>query len=239
MKLLSFFLLLISLNIWATNLNPRELLIKSDQARGGLNHGVRWKVKIETYSNEEKSESQYNIKVKATNILAVCDFPPRQKGETFLFNDKNLWVYRPNLKKPISISSRQKLSGQTANGDIAAINYSKDYEATYISEEKVNGTLAAKLLLKAKSTDSTYDKINYWIELKSGLAVKAEYLNSDNTPIKTALFFYENQFHGVPFISKMEIIDSQFSNNKSILIYENIIEENLNDSIFNVNNLSR
>lgn len=239
MKILTFFLLLLPFTILAKIDDPTILLQKSDAARGGLNDGVSWTIKIVTVQNNETSESYYKIKVKNQNILAVCFNPPRLKDETFLFNDKNLWIYKPNLKKPISVSSRQRLSGQTANGDIAAINYSKDYIATFLKEEKIDNQMTAKLLLKAKSSDSTYDKIHYWVSLSSGLAIKADYLNFDDTPMKTSYFTYQNSLKGKAFISKMEIIDSQFSTNKSTLFYESISEEKLSDSIFNVNNLSR
>ena len=56
-----------------------------------------------------------------------------------LFNDRIIWFVKPGLRRPVSISARQRLSGDAANGDIASTNYARDYEGTLAGEEAVNG----------------------------------------------------------------------------------------------------
>lgn len=227
---------------WAS-LSPTDLLLKSDRARGGINDGLSWEVTIKTFQDGTEKESTYEVWAKKVDVLAKCLLPARQKGEIFLFNDKNLWVYRPNLKKPISVSSRQRLSGQTANGDIATTNYAKDYNAASIGKEVINGIKTDKLLLKAKSKDLTYDQIHYWVNLDTGLAIQAEFLTLEGKAFKKAVYKYENtiEVNGKkePFISEILITDVAFPNNKSILNYSKLKKEKLNDGFFNVNNLSR
>ncbi len=235
-------LLLTSISV-AWSKSAEELLRTSDRSRGGVSQGVVWDVAIKDIQGKSEKQTDFTVKVKGTNVLAVCTGPARQKGETYLFNDRNLWVYRPNLRKPISVSTRQRLSGQTANGDIANTNYAKDYEAELVKEESINGEKTQELLLKAKSKDLTYDRIRYWISVSRGVAIQAEFLTSEGKPFKRATFTYNNKIKvggkDEPFISEMVISESAFPDNKSILTYTNLRSQELSDSIFNVNNLSR
>jgi outer membrane lipoprotein-sorting protein len=167
--------------------------------------------------------------------------PARQKDEIILFNDRNLWFYKPGLRKPVSISARQKLVGQAANGDIASTNYARDYEATSIAEDQLNGEDFWKLELKAVATDVTYDRIRYWISKDKMLASKAEFLTVSGQVFKVAGFLYKNSVtlngKSFPFVSKMRIQDAHNKLNVTTIDYQEPREETHPPAIFNVNNL--
>lgn len=223
--------------------NAKDLLKASDRARGGLKDGVVWEAKITTQEDGESSEREFLIKAKGNDAYVEALAPARNKGEIYLFNDRNMWFFKPSLRKPVSISARQKLSGQAANGDIASTNYARDYEATVTGQEKINGKETTVLSLKAKSKQVTYDQIKYWVSKKENLAVKAEFLTLQGSPFKVATFEYNNTMTAegqtFPFISKMTIQDSKFEGNKSIIEYTKPKAVPLATSLFNVNNLSR
>ncbi|MGZ3742393.1 MAG: outer membrane lipoprotein-sorting protein [Pseudobdellovibrionaceae bacterium] len=231
-----------SLTTLAVN-SAADLLKASDRARGGIKDGVVWEAKITTQEDGESSERTFNVKAKADDANVEALTPARNKGEVFLFNDRNMWFFKPSLRKPVSISARQKLSGQAANGDIATTNYARDYEAKEAGDEKIDGQDTKVLLLKAKSNQVTYDQIKYWISKKDKLALKAEFMTLQGSPFKVATFEYKNSMttegKTFPFISKMIIQDSKFPNNKSIIEYTKPKAEALASSLFNVNNLSR
>ena len=50
-----------------------------------------------------------------------------------LFNDRTIWFIKPGLRKPVSISARQRLVGDAANGDIATTNYARDYDGATLA----------------------------------------------------------------------------------------------------------
>lgn len=223
--------------------NATELLKISDRARGGLKDGVVWDAKIITEEDGDSSERTFTIKAKGNDANVEALTPARNKGEVFLFNDRNMWFFKPSLRKPVSISARQKLSGQAANGDIASTNYARDYDAKAGGSEKVNGEDTTVLMLKAKSNQVTYDQIKYWISKKTKLALKAEFMTLQGAPFKVADFEYKNTMTAegktFAFISKMTITDSKFPKNRSIIEYTKPKAESLPASLFNVNNLSR
>ncbi len=236
-------LLLASRSAFSAGPAPQELLEKSDRARGGLSKGTIWNITIASQQGDNKSETGFEVKVKELNVLAKCVAPARQKDELYLFNDRNLWVFRPGLRKPISVSPRQRLSGQAANGDIATTNYARDYAGKVVGEEKVNGIPAYKLELKSKGANTTYDAINYWISKDKILGVKAEFLTAEGQVFKSAVFEYNNSIQSggkqIPFISKMIITDAAFASNVTTLEYTKPSAASLSDTIFNVNNLAR
>lgn len=243
-KILQIILLITgySLSTLASN-EAVELLKASDRARGGIGEGVAWEAKIITVEDGETSDRTFSIKAKGDNANVEALAPARNKGEVFLFNDRNMWFFKPSLRKPVSISARQKLTGQAANGDIASTNYARDYTPTEAGSEKVNGQETTVLMLKAKSNQVTYDQVKYWISKKDKLALKAEFMTLQGTPFKVATFEYKNTLTAegktFPFVSKMIIQDSKFPENKSIVEYSKPKAETLPNSLFNVNNLSR
>ncbi|MFN7730169.1 MAG: outer membrane lipoprotein-sorting protein [Bdellovibrio sp.] len=223
--------------------SAQTLLQESDRGRGGVTEGVSWNIKLETTEEGDTNTRSFRVKAKGQNAYVEALAPARNKGEVYLFNDRNMWFFKPSLKKPVAISSRQKLSGQAANGDIASTNYARDYTPTLEKTEIVDGESMYVLLLKAKASNLTYDQIRYWISEKEKLAKKAEFLTLQGKPFKLAKMEYKNRIRiggkEFPFVSQLTIVDAKYPENKSTINYESPRIEDHKDSLFNVNRMSR
>lgn len=219
------------------------LLKDSDRQRGGLQEGVTWTIEVESSEDGVTTKHGYLVKARGDDALSETQAPPRAKGEKMLFNDRTLWFIKPGLKKPVSISARQKLSGQAANGDIASTNYARDYDAALAGEDVVGGEPCYRLELKAKAPSVTYDRIRYWIAKEKRRAVKAEFLTVSGEVFKTATFEYGNvvavEGKPVDFIKVMTIKDAMGSGAVSILRFGPPKAEAHAPSMFNVNNVVR
>jgi Outer membrane lipoprotein-sorting protein len=220
-----------------------DLLKASDAGRGGLKDGLSWKSKVTTIEDGETSVREFLVKAKESNAYIDSLAPARTRGEIYIFNDRSMWFFKASLKKPVSISPRQKLSGQAANGDIASTHYARDYIASIEKTEIVDGEKMHVLMLKAKASNLTYDQIRYWVSDKTKLAMKAEFLTLQGKVFKIGKMEYKNTLNHSgkenPFVSKVTIVDAKFPENKSILEYEKPKLEDHSASIFNVNNLAR
>jgi hypothetical protein len=220
-----------------------DLLKASDEARGGAQEGLTWKIEIETKEDGEVSKREFLVKTRDVDAHVEALSPARNKGEIYLINDRTMWFFKPSLKKPVAISARQKLSGQAANGDIASTNYSRDYTPTLEKTEVIAGDKVQVLLLKAKANNLTYDQIRYWISEKTKRAIKADFLTLQGRVFKSATMEYKNKVkvHGrnIDFVSKMTIVDASFANNRSVITYFDTKIGSNPASLFNVNNLSR
>lgn len=227
----------------AVKVDAQKILQLSDRARGTVQSGVSWEADLLSVEEGDSSTRKFTVKVLGDNALVEIIEPARNMGEKFLFNDLDMWFHKPSLRKPVSVSPRQRNSGQAANGDIANTHFARDYHPKVVGKEKVDGKDAYVLMLDAKSKNVTYDKIKYWITDKTFLGVKAEFMTLQGKPFKRATFEYGNVIamkgKKQPFISKMVITDAEFPDNKSTMTYKAPKEENFTPAIFNVNNLSR
>jgi hypothetical protein len=193
--------------------DAQSILKVSDQARGGGLPGIVWEIRVRSRDGERVDEPQRLI-VKAVGESSVAETlePARSKGGKLLQVERNMWLLRPGLSKPIPISPRQRMSGQASNGDIAATNYAGDYEAQLNGEETIDGEPCHVLELTAKHKRATYDRIRYWVSIKRGVAVKAEFFSLSGKLLKSARFEYNNFIEHagkrVPFVSKMTIRDA-------------------------------
>ena len=221
-----------------------EVLLKdAERARGAAKDGISWEMTMESVENGKTTFVRYGVKAKGSDALISTIEPEKKKGENFLFKKGSLLFIKPGLKKPVATSNRQKLMGNTSNGDIATVNYTDDYNSKVTGEEKVGDVDTWMLELKAKTKNVTYDGIKLWITKTDHLAVRADYLNIGGDVAKTALAEYKNtimaQGKKVPFVSNMVISSAQNAANKTTMTYYSPKQEKLADSVFTLTNAGR
>jgi outer membrane lipoprotein-sorting protein len=221
-----------------------DLLKASDRSRGSIKSGLIWDATVVSVEGGRSNERSFKIQALGNDAYVEANRPQRNKGEVYIFNDRNMWFFKPSLKRPVSISARQRLVGQAANGDIASTHYARDYSAV-IEKTETDPQLGKIhiLMLTAKSKNLTYDKIRYWISDKTRLAVRAEFLTIQGKPLKIGTLKYDNilEVDGerIPFVSELTIRDAKNLDDQSTISYANVKLGNVNSNIFNVNNLTR
>jgi len=223
--------------------DPNQILQHADQARGGGLPGLTWELRIQNSggrSNDDDPPMRLRIQAADDASLAETLEPLRSKGSRMLQVDRNMWLTKPGLKKPVPISPRQRLSGQAAIGDIAATNYAREYRATLLREEPVNGEPCYVLQLAANTRQATYDRVLYWVSTSRGTAVQAEFQALSGKKLKSAQFEYgnriESQGRSIPFVSRMVISDA-LTDARSILEYGRIVVKAVPATTFDVSNL--
>lgn len=190
---------------------------------------------------EGQPEQSLRIKVIENASLAEIQEPANARGTRILQVDRNMWISRPGLKKPVAISPRQRLGGQVAIGDIASTNYARDYTAKFVREESVGGEACHVLDLNAApNRATTYDRITYWVSVKRGVAVQADFLSLSGKKLKSAQFEYGNSItvggRQTPFISKMAIMDA-LTDARTDMQFSRVRTQALASSEFDVGNL--
>jgi hypothetical protein len=219
------------------------LLRDSDRARGALPGGITWIVELESLEEGARKAKTMIVKARGVDALAETVAPPRAKGERVLFNDRALWFVKPGLRRPVSISARQRFQGDASNGDIASTNYARDYAGAVVGEEEVAGEPAWRLDLVARASDVTYDRIRYWISKRRHLGLKAEFLTVGGDLFKTATFEYGNRLRigaeTIDFVSRMTIRDAMGTGSVTTLTFSAPRAETHAPSLFNVNNVAR
>jgi Outer membrane lipoprotein-sorting protein len=221
----------------------KDILAYADRARGNVK-GLVWNIMMTSTEDGSRESRGMTIKFKGSRTLARYTSPPNYNDRMVLMVDRNMWFIRSGLSKPVSISPRQKLFGDAANGDIASTNYGEDYKAVLLGEETVRNEPCYVLDLKASTKQVTYDRIKYWISKKRGVGVRAEFYTLSGKLFKTADFKYENLIkindqEEMPFVSEMIIRDAIRKDRITTMTYSDIKVQPLPDSLFNLNVLMR
>lgn len=183
--------------------------------------------------SDKKSENGYTAYVKdLDHSMVAFTTPTSERGKSLLMLGDDLWIYLPNVKKPVRIPLQQRLVGDIANGDITRLNLAGDYNATIAGEENVNGVDSTVLNLVAKSEDKTYNKIKYWVSKADGKPVKAEYFTVSGQSLKTCTFEDFRPEAGATRPMKMTFQDSVNKDKKSILVFTDMVTKKLDDNMF-------
>jgi outer membrane lipoprotein-sorting protein len=236
------FCLSISVSAVNAQMSPKEMLQKSDEARGNA-EGIQWEISMDSMERGLEQHRTLRVSARGYNSLADTLAPANVKGQKLLMQDRNMWFAKPGLSKAVPISPRQKLMGNAANGDIASTNYAGDYKITHTSEDEVNGEPCLLLDLQAVDNRATYDRIKYWVSKERVVGLKAEFYTVSGKMFKTATFEYKNSItiNDKPreFISKMTINSVIIKDDVTVLKYSKPALKKVPDAVFNLNLLTK
>jgi len=146
------------------------------------------------------------------NLVEYAE-PARDAGKRVLLGGGALWFYDPASKESVRISPQQRLVGQAAIGDVLTVNLAVDYTATLVGEESIEDAGHQQrqcwhLDLKAANDQSTYSRIEYWVEKGSYYPIKGK-LYSDSGRLLKIVYYrdFEDRL-GVKRPTQIVILDA-------------------------------
>jgi outer membrane lipoprotein-sorting protein len=172
----------------------------------------------------------YSIKKGLDKIVGLFLAPASDKGRSTLRLGDNMWLYIPNVGKPIRITSLQSvIGGIFNNADILSLDYSAEYDV-----EKVEETGNEYLLeLKAKTKTVAYDRLKMWVDKNRKLPTKIECLTEASMLIKTLYFKDIKDFGGgIVRPSVLETDSPLYKGYKSVMLFANIRQRDFKDEVF-------
>ncbi len=117
----------------------------------------------------------------ADKSLMKITAPARDKGKKILKNGDNLWMFMPDISRPIRLSAKQSFMGSTfSNEDLASSGWEDNYSAG-ITDQK--GALIL-LTLTAKKKDVAYAKIDMWLDDTTKIPTEMTYYGLSGKAIK-------------------------------------------------------
>ncbi|MGB2869300.1 MAG: outer membrane lipoprotein-sorting protein [Bacteroidota bacterium] len=195
------------------------------------------KIINEEPNGARKEFSFYTIKKGKDKIALLYLAPASEKGRATLRLGENMWLYIPNVNRPVRITSLQSITGGVfSNADIMQLEYSVEYDATFAGETETENILD----LKAKNRTVAYDKLKMWITKGRKNLRKVEAYSASGLLIKT-LEFKEDKDFGNSMVrpSKVETYSPLYKGYRSYLIYEKIKSRNFPDEVFTLNYVGR
>jgi outer membrane lipoprotein-sorting protein len=179
----------------------------------------------------------YTLKKGNDKIASLFLAPASEKGRATLRLGENMWLYIPNVGKPVRITSLQSVVGGVFNNaDIMRLDYTVEYDVQKIDDEKSEYILD----LKAKTAAVAYDKLKMWVDKKAVAASKIECYAATGLLIKTLYFKERKPFdEGILRPSIIETDSPLYKGYQSILAYANIKKRIVPDEVFTLEFLAK
>ena len=179
----------------------------------------------------------FTAKKGRDKMVALFLDPPSDKGRATLRLGDNMWLYIPNVGKPIRITSLQSVVGGVFNNaDILNLDYSVEYSVEKAAEDTKTYTLE----LKARSGAVAYDRLKMRVDRATLTPTEIECFAASGLLIKTLRFRDMKDFGGgLRRPATMETDSPLHKDYKSMMLYGSIKARALADEIFTLDYLPR
>jgi outer membrane lipoprotein-sorting protein len=177
------------------------------------------------------------LKKGQDKVVTLFVSPASEAGRATLRLGDNMWLYIPNVGKPIRITSMQSVVGGVFNNaDIMRLDYGVEYTVENLEEDQGEHLLH----LKAKSGAVAYDRLKMWVMKNELVPSRIECYAATGMLIKT-LHFKDLKDIGEGAIrpAVMETDSPLYKGYQSIMVSANLKKHNLADEVFTLNYLPR
>jgi len=236
-RFLIVFILLLFTAGYAGEEDPDRLLREIDRNLNPESYESYRKIINIEPDGRKKEYVLFSLKKGVDKMIALFLAPASDKGRSTLRLGDNMWLYVPNVGKPIRITSLQSIIGGVFNNaDILALDYSAEYKVEKL-ETKEGEYL---LYLKARSRTVAYDRIRLWAEKQRKIPVRIDCLTEKNMLIKTLNFKNIKDFSGgIVRPSVIETVSPLYKGYRSIMIFSKIKERTVGDEVFTLTFMPR
>jgi outer membrane lipoprotein-sorting protein len=189
--------------------------------------------------NPKKIESLYYRRDADDNFLLVMLEPNVEKGNGYLKNKDNFWMYRQNTRSFQHINRDENVgSTDMRGGDFEKRKISELYKAVVengkekINEEKLGQIDVYRIELIAQVSDVTFPKQTYWIEKGTFLTRKIQSFSESGTLMQSQYFPQYTMLNGRYFIVKGLTVDEFEKGNKTSFQVSDVSMNPIDGKIF-------
>lgn len=232
---IAIFLLFFSKIIFS--LTADEILKLVDEKRGPDGYFLT-RMRVTSYKGDKIEESlEMKGYIKGNKSMVYFTLPAKWKGRKMLMIGNDVVMIFPNTSKPVRLSPSQRLMGNVANGDVARVSFSLDYNSTLIGEEKLDNKDCYRLKLTAKNAGTTYNSIDLWVEKDNFFPLKAIFYSLSGKELKEAYYSDLKTLAGSERISKITIYDYIKKDSYSVIEFLSMEREDFSEKYFNIDYL--
>ena len=179
----------------------------------------------------------YSVKKGSDKLVALFLDPASERDRATLRLGENMWLYIPNVGKPVRITSLQSvIGGVFNNADILRLDYATEYVVETMTEDKDSYQLA----LKARTNDVAYDRLKMKVDKKTTLPTVIECYAASGLLIKTLTYKDVKDFGGgIKRPATLETDSPLFKGYKSFMLYGSIKARKVPDEAFTLEYLPR
>ena len=226
--IIPFISLLLTIPVYAIDGN--QLLEQVDRNLTPVSYEMYRKL-INVEPNGRKKEFVlFSVKKGSDKVAGLFLSPASDKGRSTLRLGENMWLYIPNVGKPIRVTSLQSVVGGVFNNsDILRLDYATEYTVKQVADK---GS-AYILDLKAKTKTVAYDQLKMWVDKDKILPTRVECRTEAAMLIKTIYFRKIEDFgDGLVRPAVVETDSPLYKGYKSIMIFAKLKKKDFKDEVF-------
>ncbi len=221
----------------AVAIDGQELLLQVDRNMAPESYEMYRKLINTEPDGTRKEFVLYTAKKGHDSMVALFLSPATDAGRATLRVDENMWLYIPEVGKPLRITSLQSVVGGIFNNsDLMRLEFSLEYQVDAVVEEGDYYLLE----LKANTDAVAYDRLRMWVDRTHLLPTKIEAYTASGMLVKTLHYKNIRDFGGgIVRPSVMETDSPLYLGYKSTMLFADIRPREFGDEVFSVNYLSR
>ncbi|MGM0655741.1 MAG: outer membrane lipoprotein-sorting protein [Thermodesulfobacteriota bacterium] len=234
-------LAIIFLCFWATSsafaLDGNEILRQVDENMQPQSYEMYRKLINIEPDGKQKEFVLYTVKKGQDKMVALFLSPASEKGRATLRLGDNMWLYIPNVGKPLRITSLQSVVGGIFNNsDILRLDYNVEYNADKITDQGESYLL----YLSAKSSSVAYARLKMEVDKKTLLPITIECYAVSGMLIKTLRYDKIKDFgDGLVRPSTLETDSPLHNGYRSVMLFAKVHKKEFADEVFTLNYMSK
>jgi outer membrane lipoprotein-sorting protein len=179
----------------------------------------------------------YTAKKGRDNMVALFLKPSSDEGRTTLRIGDNMWLYIPEVGKPLRITSLQSVVGGIFNNsDLMRLEFSTEYDTQSIADDGHEYVLD----LKAKSKAVAYDRLKMRVDKASLLPTTIEAYAASGLLIKTLRYKNIKDYgEGLVRPSVLETDSPLYVGYKAVMLFAAIRPREFPNAVFTLNYMPR
>ena len=179
----------------------------------------------------------YTAKKGRDSMVALFLEPATDAGRTTLRRGDNMWLFIPDVGKPIRITSLQSVVGGIFNNsDLMRLEFSTEYDVTEIREE--GDTFA--LSLQAKTDTVAYDRLAMVVDKASLLPLTIEAYAASGLLIKVLRYSDIQDFgDGIRRPALLETSSPLYQGYQAVMLFAKIRARDFSEEVFTLNYMPR
>ena len=239
-------LFLLSFCIPSSAQNARDIIKTADEKMQGEETSQSTMTMTIVRPSWERVITFKNWSKGRDHTLALITAPAREKGQTFLKRENEMWNWNPTIsrliKLPPSMMSQGWMGSDYTNDDIlkesSVVN---DYTHEIEGEEVIDNRMCYKIKMVAKEDAAViWGHQIRWIDKKDFLFLKSELYDEDGYLVRTELGMDIKNMDGRLIPTRIEMIPAEEEGNMTIMEIKEIkFNEPINESFFSQQNMKR
>lgn len=231
------FIILLLLTGTSLAMDGNELLRQVDARMQPQSYEMYRKLINIEPDGKKKEFVLYTVKTGQDKMVALFISPASEKGRATLRLGDNMWLYIPNIGKPLRITSLQSvIGGIFNNSDILRLDYHVEYNVEAFTEQETT----YQLDLKAKSPSVAYDRLKMEVDKKTLLPTNIDCYAVSGMLIKSLHYSKTQDFgDGLVRPSVLETDSPLHKGYRSLMLFAKLKKKEFADEVFSLNYLPK